>query len=85
MQGLKSSILAIFQKSADWLDWTWGTIAFHCSEMASLSNWTSGQSKNLKKESKLLTRAFQITYFILILINRWIRFKKNHLRAIFGF
>jgi hypothetical protein len=61
------------------------TIAFHCSEMASLSNWTSGQSKHLKKESKLLTRAFQITYFILILIYRWIRFKKNHLRAIFGF
>ena len=63
----------------------WYTIAFHCSEMASLSYWTSGQSKNLKKESKLLTRAFQITFFILILIYRWIRFKKNHLRAICGF
>ena len=50
------------------------TIAFHCSKMASLSDWTSGQSKNLKKESKLSTRAFQITYFILILIYRWIRF-----------
>ena len=53
------------------------TIAFHCSEIASLSDWTSRQSKNLKKESKLLTRAFQITYFILILVYRWIRFSKK--------
>ena len=30
------------------------TLAFHWSEMASLSDWTSGQSKNLKKESKSL-------------------------------
>ena len=44
------------------------TVIQHCSEMASLSDLTSGQSKNLKKESKLLTRAFQITYFILILV-----------------
>ena len=46
------------------------TIAFHCSEMASLSDGTSGQSKNLKKVSKLLARASQITYFILVLIYR---------------
>ena len=57
---------------------------FGSDTMASLSDWTLGQSKNLKKESKLLKRAFQITYFILILIYRWIRLKK-YLRAIFGF
>ena len=50
--------------------------------MASLSDVTSGQSKNLKKVSKLLERASQITYFILVLIYWWIR-KKNHLWAIF--
>ena len=44
--------------------------------MASRSDWTSGQSKTLKKESKLLTRAFQITYFILIWVYRWIFQKK---------
>ena len=60
------------------------TIAFHYSERASLSDWTSGQSKTLKKESKLLTRAFQITYFILILICRWIRLKKNIERQFLG-
>ena len=49
-------------------------IAFHCSEIASLSDGNSGQAKNLKKEAKLLTRAFQITYFTLILTYRWIRF-----------
>ena len=56
--------------------WLVHTIVFHCSEMAPLSDRTSVQSKNLKKYSKLLTRAFQITYFILILIYRWIMFKK---------
>ena len=61
------------------------TIAFHCSEMASLSDWTPGQSNNLKKHSKLLIRAFQITYFIPVLIYRCIRFKNNHLKSIFGF
>ena len=30
------------------------TIGFHYSETPSLSDWTSGQSKNVKKESKLL-------------------------------
>ena len=47
--------------------------------MASLSDGTSGQSKNLKKVSKLLPRASQITYYILVLIYRWIRFKKKYL------
>ena len=42
--------------------WLVHTIVFHCSEMAPLSDRTSVQSKNLKKYSKLLTRAFQITY-----------------------
>ena len=60
------------------------TLASHCSEMALLSDWTSGQSTNRKKESKLLSNAFQIIYFILILIDRWIRFLKNHLTTIFG-
>ena len=46
------------------------TIAFHCSEMASLSDGNSGQSKNLKKVSKLLARASQLTYFVLVLIYR---------------
>ena len=46
------------------------TIAFHCSEMASLSDGTSGEYKNLKKVSKLMARASQITYFILVLIHR---------------
>ena len=57
----------------------WGkcTIAFHCSGMASISDGTSGQSKILKKGSKLLTRAFQIIYFILSLIYRCIRLKKK--------
>ena len=57
------------------------TIAFHCSEMASISDWTSGQSKNLKKESKFLTRAFQITYFILILIYRWDQIFKKRVQS----
>ena len=60
------------------------TKAFHCSEMASLSDGTSGQSKNHKKVSKFLAKASQITYFILVWIYRWIRFnKKNNLWAIF--
>ena len=40
--------------------------------------------KNLKKESKFLTRAFQITYFISILVYWWIRLKR-YLSLIFGF
>ena len=36
------------------------TIAFHCSKMASLSDWTSGQYTNLKKESKQLQRKPQL-------------------------
>ena len=42
----------------------------NCSEMASLSDVTSGQSKNLKKVSKLLERALQITYFILMSVSK---------------
>ena len=48
------------------------TIAFHCSDMASLPD-----SPKTLKESKLLTKAFQITYYIQILIYRWIRYIKK--------
>ena len=33
------------------------TIAFYCSDMASLSYWGSGQSKNLKKRVKTLDKS----------------------------
>ena len=67
--GLKLRPLEILARY-DIMGWSPCTIALHCSEMASLSDGTSGQSKNLKKVSKLLARASQITYFILVLIYR---------------
>ena len=62
------------------------TIAFHCSEMASLSDGTSGQSKIFLKSVKTLGKS--LTNHLLhssfdLQMNQI--FKKNHLWAIFGF
>ena len=75
MLNIKLVLITVFQR-IEFAPFSneWPTIAFHYSEIPSFSDWTSGQSKNLKKESKILTRAFQITYFILIWVYRWIQF-----------